>query len=169
MNFYAFDIDGTLADHRHRLHHVASTPKDWDAFERTAADDAPIANMVALAQSIGASHGVVYVTGRHEGQRAQTEAWLRTYGLPAGQLYMQEAKIGRGADVTKMAILHRVLDDGIIPIMAFDDRGEVVRAWQAAGINCCLVLYLLPCGSERRTDNRASGEGPSSIRKQDTT
>lgn len=139
MNFYAFDIDGTLADHRHRLHYVAGVTKDWDAFERAASDDMPIANMVALAKSIGADHGIVYVTGRRERQRGQTEKWLRLNGLPDGELYMRDATASPGTDVTKLAILRRVLDDGIIPTVAFDDRGEVVRAWQAAGINCCLV------------------------------
>lgn len=29
---YVFDIDGTLADLTHRLHHIQKQPKDWDAF-----------------------------------------------------------------------------------------------------------------------------------------
>ncbi len=34
-----FDIDGVLADVRHRLHHVAARPKDWDAFFGAAPQD----------------------------------------------------------------------------------------------------------------------------------
>ena len=33
------DIDGVVADVRHRLHHVADRPKDWRSFFAAAADD----------------------------------------------------------------------------------------------------------------------------------
>ena len=34
-----FDIDGVLADARHREHHVSGRPKDWDAFFAAVGDD----------------------------------------------------------------------------------------------------------------------------------
>jgi hypothetical protein len=37
-----FDIDGVLADVRHRLHLVEGRPKDWDGFFAAAADDPPL-------------------------------------------------------------------------------------------------------------------------------
>ena len=32
MKAFIFDIDGTLADASHRLHHIQNGNKDWDAF-----------------------------------------------------------------------------------------------------------------------------------------
>ena len=37
-----FDLDGTLADTRHRLHHLERRPADWDAFFAAARDDPPL-------------------------------------------------------------------------------------------------------------------------------
>ena len=51
-----FDIDGVLADVRHRLHHVTARPKDWDAFFGAAPDDPPLReglNAVATAARAG--------------------------------------------------------------------------------------------------------------------
>ncbi len=45
-----FDVDGVLADVRHRLRHVERRPKDWDAFFSAAVDDPPLAQGVALAR-----------------------------------------------------------------------------------------------------------------------
>ena len=46
-----FDIDGTLSNPAHRLHHVTGLgPKDWTAFFATMADDAaaePIKDILA--------------------------------------------------------------------------------------------------------------------------
>lgn len=30
--FIVFDLDGTLADCEHRIHHITKEPKDWRAF-----------------------------------------------------------------------------------------------------------------------------------------
>ena len=38
-----FDVDGVLADVRHRLRFVERSPKDWDAFFSAAVDDPPLA------------------------------------------------------------------------------------------------------------------------------
>ena len=37
-----FDLDGTLADITHRLHHIEPPNKNWPAFFRACGDDAPI-------------------------------------------------------------------------------------------------------------------------------
>ena len=45
-----FDVDGVLADVRHRLRHVERKPKDWPAFFAAMGDDAPLPEGVALAR-----------------------------------------------------------------------------------------------------------------------
>ena len=46
-----FDIDGVLADVRHRLHHVERSPKNWDGFFAEMVDDAPLEPPLDLAPS----------------------------------------------------------------------------------------------------------------------
>lgn len=54
---YLFDIDGTLSDLTHRLHHIQKEPKDWNAFFDGCGDDAPIKHIVNLAISLDDAEG----------------------------------------------------------------------------------------------------------------
>jgi phosphoglycolate phosphatase-like HAD superfamily hydrolase len=46
-----FDVDGVVADVRHRLRHVAHGRKNWNAFFAAAADDPPLEIGVAWPAS----------------------------------------------------------------------------------------------------------------------
>lgn len=138
---YIFDIDGTLADGGHRLHHILKTPKDWRAFFAACPSDEPIKHMIEVAQRLGAGDdiAIVYVSGRSDEVREQTEVWLRDHGLPRGPLYMRKAGDYTDDNLLKIEILKQVRADGYDPIMAFDDRARVVQAWRDAGIPCAQV------------------------------
>lgn len=83
-----FDIDGTLADAKHRLHHIIPDPnvvyekpfkKDWDNFlsDELVAKDAPIKQTWELLYSLlRQHHRVIFITGRPEAQREVTYNWL---------------------------------------------------------------------------------------------
>ena len=62
-----FDIDGVVADVRHRLHHLAGRPKDWDGFFDAAADDPPLPTGIALVAELAQRHEIVWLTGRRPG------------------------------------------------------------------------------------------------------
>lgn len=137
---FVFDIDGTLADCSHRLHHIQKQPKDWDAFFGAVIDDAPISHMVTLAISINKTHEIVFVSGRSDQCRSDTLAWLNrhVFGV-GGPLYMRKAGDHRDDDIVKIELLAELRADGYEPIMVFDDRKRVVNAWRFAGIPCAQV------------------------------
>lgn len=135
---YVFDIDGTLADCSHRLHHIQKTPKDWDAFFAACDDDKPIEHMVGLCQTIIGYSPVVFVSGRSDVARDKTKAWLSDQ-MCYGPLYMRKAGDHRPDDIIKIEMLAELRADGYEPIMVFDDRNRVVKAWRAAGIPCAQV------------------------------
>jgi phosphoglycolate phosphatase-like HAD superfamily hydrolase len=141
MKAYLFDIDGTLADCSHRLHHIQSTPKDWDSFFAGCDADSPIQHIIEVARTLGtvAGRSVVYVSGRSDQCREQTAEWLFRHHLPAGPLYMRKAGDHRADDVIKLELLERLRADGYEPVLAFDDRNRVVQAWRSAGIPCAQV------------------------------
>lgn len=140
MNCFLFDIDGTLADLSHRLHHIQKQPKDWDAFFAAVADDAPIEHVIAFARTLWAGGAkLVFVSGRNEVCRLATVNWLRRYGLPSGPLLMRGADDRRPDDVVKTEMLPLILAYGYTPVMAFEDRDRVVAAWRAHGIPCAQV------------------------------
>jgi phosphoglycolate phosphatase-like HAD superfamily hydrolase len=79
---YVFDIDGTLADVSHRLHHIARKPKNWRAFFAASADKA-IEHICDLARHLSKVKPVVFVSGRSDAVRRETEEWLeRNKRLP---------------------------------------------------------------------------------------
>lgn len=128
-----FDIDGVLADVRHRLHHVAVRPKDWAAFFAAAPADPPLAaGLAAVAAAHEAGHRIVYLTGRPERCRDDTLAWLAAHGLPGGPLHMRGDADRRPARVTKVATLRRLSRQHRIAA-CFDDDAAVVAAIRSAG------------------------------------
>jgi phosphoglycolate phosphatase-like HAD superfamily hydrolase len=139
VDCYLFDIDGTLADVSHRLHHIETRPKDWNAFFEASADDKAIAHICDLARHLSTAAPVVFVSGRSDQVRAATEDWLeREVGL-RGPLYMRRGSDRRPDYVVKAELLDRILADGYRPIMAFDDRDQVVKMWRARGVPCAQV------------------------------
>lgn len=142
MKCYIFDLDGTICDCSHRIHHIQSEKKDWDSFFADCHKDAPISHVVGLARALY-YHAewvkIVYVSGRSDQCRKQTEQWLRTNALPHGPVYMRKEGDHRDDDVIKIELLAQLRADGFEPIMAFDDRNRVVAAWRAAGIPCAQV------------------------------
>lgn len=128
-----FDIDGVLADVRHRLHHVAARPKDWDAFFAAAPEDPPLPEgLAAVATARDAGQVVLYVTGRPERCRADTLAWLAAHGLPAGELVMRDDADRRPARVTKLAALRRLSRRVRVEVFV-DDDAAVVAMVRGAG------------------------------------
>ena len=127
-----FDLDGTLADTRHRLHHLARRPKDWDAFFAAAPDDPPLETGVALARESARECDVAYVTGRPERCRADTLAWLSAHGLPPGTLEMRGGRDRRPASTAKVELLRRLAADRVVAVVVDDDE-RVCDAYEAQG------------------------------------
>lgn len=127
-----FDLDGTLADVAHRLHHVTRRPKDWDAFFAAAVDDPPLADGVALCRESARDCEVVYVTGRPERCRTDTLAWLARHELPAGTLSMRGDRDHRPARLAKVALLRELARDRVVAVVVDDDEA-VCDAYERHG------------------------------------
>ena len=127
-----FDVDGVLADVRHRLRHVERRRKDWDAFFGAALDDPPLAEGVALARESARECEVVYVTGRPERCRADTLTWFARHGLPAGELRMRRDRDRRPARVAKPELLRELARGRVVAVVVDDDR-QVCDAYERAG------------------------------------
>ena len=116
-----FDVDGVLADVRHRLHHLESRPKDWDGFFRDARRDPPLEQGVALCQESAKDCEVVYVTGRPERCRRDTLDWFRAQGLPEGELSMRNERDRRPARMAKLDLLRRISTGRTVAVVVDDD------------------------------------------------
>ncbi len=140
MKVYLFDIDGTIANLAHRLHHIESSPKDWASFFAGCHADEPIPHIIEMARDLAfAGKGIVYVSGRSDQCRKETRCWLGNNGLPPGPLYMRKEGDHREDNQVKGELLDQLRADGYDPIMAFDDRNQVVKMWRERGIPCAQV------------------------------
>lgn len=140
---YVFDIDGTIADCSHRLHLIEGDTKDWRAFFAKCGDDAPIPHILQLVSSLAVDSYIIFVSGRSDECRTQTLLWLRQHlgdWLASSDIYMRREGDYKPDDVLKIELLAELRADGWEPIMAFDDRTRVVKAWRAAGIPCAQVV-----------------------------
>lgn len=140
MKAYLFDIDGTLANGEHRLHHILKQPKDWDAFFSLCHLDEPISHIVQLCKDLHASGAaIVYVSGRSDVAKQKTMEWIKRHDLPVAPLFMRKTGDHTNDDILKIRMLQEVVASGFEPIMVFDDRNRVVQAWRAHGIPCAQV------------------------------
>jgi hypothetical protein len=138
-----FDIDGVLADVRHRLHHLDQRPKDWGGFFADAPLDPPLEQGVALAKEAGTDCEVVYVTGRPEQCRRDTLTWLSEHGLPAGTLVMRGRRDRRPARLAKPELLAELARDRVVAVVVDDDL-EVCDAYERAGWPVMRATWATP-------------------------
>lgn len=140
MDCYIFDIDGTLANGEHRVHHLAGKPKRWDLYNAAMAADTVHEHVATLCRQLSAIAPIIYCTGREAVFRDVTLAWLARNKLDFhAALHMRRAKDYRGDDVVKFDMLEAIRGAGYNPTMAFDDRNRVVAMWRANGVPCAQV------------------------------
>lgn len=127
---HIFDIDGTLSIIGDRDPYDASrcledTP-NWDVCD------------VLIMLSEGGSK-IIFVSGRSEDHRKQTEEWLYQNIGFAGPLYMRASGDSRKDSIVKSELF----DTHIAPYYwvagVFDDRQQVVDMWRAKGLTCFQV------------------------------
>lgn len=137
MRAAIFDLDGTLCDIRHRLHHVRDGARDWDAFFAGIPNDEPFEAIRELLLTLdNADVPIVLCSGRPEKCRESTCQWLIQHGVPYRALYMRPDNNTRPDHVVKAQILAGLRGDGFEPFIVIDDRQSVVDMWRENGLTC---------------------------------
>lgn len=126
------DIDGVVADVRHRVHHVSKRPKDWGAFFAAARSDPPHVEGVELVRRLAADHEIVFLTGRPAHLRRDTESWLDRHGLGGHRLLMRPEGDRRPAAHVKLRALRDLASGGTVAVVV-DDDPMVIAAVEEAG------------------------------------
>ena len=135
------DIDGVLADVRHRVVHLEKRPKDWGTFFRLAAQDPPLAEGLDAARRLAEVYEVVYLSGRPERLRRDTEEWFRRHGLPPGELHLRPRNDFRPAREFKVSMLRRFADRAPVAVLV-DDDAQVLEAARAAGVGVLPATWM---------------------------
>lgn len=126
------DVDGVLADVRHRLHFVQQRSKDWNGFFAAAPHDTVLPDGLNRARELATGHDLVYLTGRPERCRLDTVAWLESHGFPDAELRMRPDADRRPARRFKVEQARRLSSRATVELIV-DDDAAVVDALRAAG------------------------------------
>ena len=131
------DIDGTLADVSHRVHHVEKTEKDWASFNRLMGEDSPnrwCLELVNIFYEKG--YKIILLTGRREKYRRETEKWLDRFGVVYHELYMRPLSKKWPDPEIKKNIYEEQIRDHIDVLFVLEDRLSVVKMWREIGLVC---------------------------------
>jgi hypothetical protein len=135
------DVDGVLADVRHRLKHLDRRPKDWEAFFGAAPDDPPLAAGLDAARRLAEVYEVVYLSGRPERCRADTVAWFERHGLPPGELLLRPRHDFRPSKDYKVTVLRRLSERAPVAVLV-DDDPAVLEAARNAGFDVLPATWM---------------------------
>lgn len=138
MKAIIIDLDGTLCNVSHRVHHIQKEPKDWQGFFDACVDDTPnpaIVELYDMASFYG--YCIIYVSGRPETHRAQTQAWLKLHCVEFYMLLlMRPAGDYRPDHEVKRELYEQHIAGKYEVLFVVDDRASVVRMWRSLGLTC---------------------------------
>lgn len=135
------DLDGVVADVRHRLRFVRRHPKDWDGFFAAAPRDPVLVEGRAVVERLAEHHELLYLTGRPQRCRDDTLAWLREHDLPSGALRMRPEGDRRPARQVKVGILREVARARQVAVLV-DDDPAVCAAAEGAGFTVFRATWM---------------------------
>lgn len=133
MKAIIFDIDGTLADVNHRLHHLPNWPKFFADMDKDPVVE-PVAATLRSFFHGPDNYQVIIVSARPDDYRLITGQWLDRNFIPYHRLYMRKSGDFRKDSIVKAEILEQIISDGYNPFLVIDDRPEVVEMWRSYGI-----------------------------------
>lgn len=150
------DIDGVLADVRHRLHHLRAPIRDWDAFFAAAPDDPLLPEGHETATRLAEVYDIVYLSGRPERCRADTAGWLERHRLPPGELLLRPMGDRRPARLVKVESLRRLARQQPVVVLV-DDDPQVLESARDAGFDV-LPARWMPEDETLREAQEVEGE-----------
>ena len=131
-----FDIDGTLANCDHRLHHVQNKPKNWEAFYSGCMDDQVIVPVAQMLKLFSKNNLIYILTGRPERNRELTERWLEHHKISYNQLIMRSDRDFRKSPDYKSAMCDSIERGGYKINFVVEDRLDCVEMFIKRGLFC---------------------------------
>lgn len=131
------DLDGTLCDVEHRVHHVEGPVKNWKSFNELMVHDELNHWCFELMEAMGAKgYRTIFVTGRGEAFRGPTETWLAKHSVKYEHLYMRAVLDQREDSDVKEDIYKQKIEKDYQVLFVVDDRKSVVDRWRELDLVC---------------------------------
>lgn len=134
-----FDLDGTISDGRQYIEmYLKNKPKRYDLFYQTldlhGTHEVTLNVLLNLYES---GCRIIFCTARGREGEETTKRWLNKH-LPDVKyaLYMKAKGDHRKDYVCKSEMVDQMIKDGFNPVLAFDDKPDVVNMYRKRGITC---------------------------------
>lgn len=125
------DIDGTIA-----INTGNRSPYDW----KNVIYDVPNEKIRRLLIALRYDYNIIYVSGRDESCRKETEQWLTKHFFPDGQVYMRSEGDTRKDYLVKEELFFKYINGKHNVCLVLDDRPQVIRnTWQKLGLTTLIV------------------------------
>ncbi len=140
------DLDGTLANCDHRIHHVRRADPDWDSFFAECGNDVPNPWCVQMINSmVYAGYHVFIVSARSRHVEAETISWFQKHDLFDSRIHVHLLR-DRGDSTPDQELKRawlRSFEHRGETLLVVDDREKVVKMWREEGLTC-LQCYSWP-------------------------
>ena len=125
------DVDGTVAIHNGR------GPFDWSRISQ----DSPNNAVIDVVNRVGSTDVLlIFITGREDKYRIETEKWLKKYITCPFILYCRTNNDFRKDEEVKREIYQEKIETKFDIVCVFDDRNRVVSMWrEKLGLVCFQV------------------------------
>lgn len=123
------DLDGTVA--------LLDGRSPYDA--SACVNDRVNSAVASVVNTLAASLPLIFVSGREDKYRAQTEEWLSKYNFKYKDLIMRKSGDSRKDSIIKREILETQILPNYYVHCVFDDRNQVVDMWRSLGLTCFQV------------------------------
>lgn len=124
------DLDGCLAIHSGRL------PYDWDKLKSDKFDPRLLDIIYKFHQS---GVRLVFLTGRPQSTREETENWLNSKIRSDYDLIMRPTSDNRSGDIVKKELWEKYVEPYYNTLCVFEDSNKCVEMWRDLGLLTCQV------------------------------
>ena len=139
---YIFDLDGTIADIRHRLNYITGPEKDWDSFFKACVKDRVYKDIAFIIKDLVKANDteIWIVSGRSSKVAKETIDWLNKHWIFFSKLFMRTEGDHRSDADLKEEWLNAIPWNIREKIQCvFEDRTRVVERWRQLGFTCLQV------------------------------
>lgn len=138
--YVVIDLDGTLADNRHRL-----GVNDWDEYDKLADRDLVNEAVLGLLTRWQASGGtVIILSSRNERHVEKTRRWLKINLIEPDHLFLRPDKDFRQDGEVKLSLLDKYFESREIALanveFIVDDNERVIDTFKHAGFAVLQVI-----------------------------
>ena len=134
------DLDGTLCNMDHRIPFLKTNRKEFFKGILNDSVNRSVSSLVVncFYSDFNNKDSIIFVSGRSETHRKETEFWLRTYlneVISSQPLFMRANNDSRPDHEVKRDLLKKIREEGYDPLFVIDDRDSVVEMWLEEGLD----------------------------------